>query len=86
MVNSDNTLDDFNRNTTLAAEAFSLWKSNGTGPLSVGGATQFGWLRIPEAEAFFESFGIDDPSAGRTSAHFEHLPSVSQKSGYTHLL
>ncbi|PIL22610.1 hypothetical protein GSI_15300 [Ganoderma sinense ZZ0214-1] len=73
-VNSNNTVDDLNRNATLAAEALSLWQANGSGPYSLGGSTQFGWLRIPEAETFFQGLGVDDPNAGPTSAHFEHIP------------
>ena len=77
VVNSNNTVDDLNRNATLAAEALSLWQANGSGPYSLGGSTQFGWLRIPDAQTFFEGLGVDDPSAGPTSAHFEHIPTVS---------
>ena len=81
-MNSSNTLDDLRRNATLAAEALSLWQTNGTGPFSLATSTQFGWLRIPQAETFFKSFGVDDPSAGLTSAHFEHIPAVGDIPGH----
>ncbi|PIL22601.1 hypothetical protein GSI_15290 [Ganoderma sinense ZZ0214-1] len=73
LANSNNTLDNLHRNNTLAAEALALWQINGTGPLVLGGSSQFGWLRIPQATDFFQSFGISDPSPGLTSAHFELL-------------
>ena len=76
-VNSNNTLDNLRRNSTLAAEALALWKINGTGPLGLGGSTQFGWLRVPGATEFFRSFGIRDSSPGLTSAHFELIAIVS---------
>ncbi|EJF63363.1 alcohol oxidase [Dichomitus squalens LYAD-421 SS1] len=74
VANSTNTLDDLHRNSTLAAEALALWKINGTGPLGLGAASQFGWLRVPNATGFFRSLGVEDPSAGETSAHFEQIP------------
>ena len=58
------------------AEALALWEHNATGPLSLGPAGQFGWLRVPEPQSFFSSFGIPDPSAGPTSAHFELIAQV----------
>ena len=75
-VNSNNTLDDLHRNSTLAAEALAQWEHNGTGPYTLGPASLFGWLRIPDAEEFFASYGIPDPSAGPTSAHFELITTV----------
>ncbi|KAI1790122.1 alcohol oxidase [Ganoderma leucocontextum] len=74
IVNSNNTLDNLGRNSTFAAEALALWQINGTGPLGLGAASQFGWLRVPQAPKFFQSLGINDPSAGSTSAHFELIP------------
>lgn len=74
-VNSNLTLDDINRNSTLAAQALAQWQVNGTGPLGLSPASQFGWLRV--SDSVFESFGIEDPSAGPTSAHFELIPVVS---------
>lgn len=76
-VNSNNTLDNLRRNSTIAAEALALWQINRTGPLVLSTSGQFGWLRVPKAADFFHSFGINDPSAGPTSAHFELIPSVS---------
>ncbi|EJF63375.1 alcohol oxidase [Dichomitus squalens LYAD-421 SS1] len=77
-VNSTNTLDDLQRNATAAAEALALWKANATGPLSVAaGSSQFGFVRIPNATAFFQQFGVEDPSAGPTSGHIEHIPTNS---------
>ncbi|KAM5534951.1 hypothetical protein V8D89_011324 [Ganoderma adspersum] len=73
-VNSNNTFDNLRRNSTLAAEALALWQINGTGPLVLSTSSQFGWLRVPEAADFFQSFGMSDPSAGSTSAHFELIP------------
>ncbi|KAI0313145.1 hypothetical protein OF83DRAFT_1213269 [Amylostereum chailletii] len=68
-VNSTNTLDNLRLNATLAAEALDLWKINGTGPLGLGPANQFGWLRVPQNSSVFVN--ESDPSAGPTSAHFE---------------
>ncbi len=77
LVNSNNTLDNLRRNSTLAAEALALWQINGTGPLGLGVSSQFGWLRVPQVTDFFKSFGISVPSAGPTSAHFALIPTVS---------
>ncbi|KAI0314889.1 GMC oxidoreductase-domain-containing protein [Amylostereum chailletii] len=60
-VNSTNTLDNLRLNATLAAEALDLWRVNSTGPLGLGPASQFGWLRVPQNSSV----------AGPTSAHFE---------------
>ena len=76
VVNSNDTLDDLHRNSTLMAEALAQWQHNGTGPLSLGPSGQFGWLHVPEAQAFFAPFGIEDPKAGPTSAHFELIVTV----------
>ncbi|KAI0311429.1 alcohol oxidase [Amylostereum chailletii] len=68
-VNSTTTLDNLKQNATLAAAALDLWKINGTGPLGLSPANQFGWLRVPANASTFEE--APDPSAGPTSAHFE---------------
>ncbi|KAI0754898.1 alcohol oxidase [Daedaleopsis nitida] len=74
-VNSDDTLDNIRRNTTLAAELISQWEVDGTGPMGLAPSSQFGWLRVPDSANFFASLGLDeDPSAGPTSAHFEMIP------------
>ena len=85
-VNSNNTLDNVRRNSTFASQALVLWQINGTGPLSLGTASQYGWLRVPQAADFFQSFGIGDPSAGPTSAHFELIPVVSLKISVSFLI
>ena len=79
MANSTNTLDDLQRNATAVSEALALWQAKSLGPLSIAaGSSQFGFIRIPNASAFFEQFGVEDPSAGPTSAHIEHIPTVSR--------
>ena len=77
LVNSNNTLDNLVRNSTFAAQALAQWQIDGTGQLGLSDVSQFGWLRVPQATDFFHSFGISDPSAGLTSAHFELIPFVS---------
>ncbi|RPD62462.1 alcohol oxidase [Lentinus tigrinus ALCF2SS1-7] len=72
-VNSTNTLDNIARNATLAAQVLAQWQANGTGPLSLGGGTQRGFLRINDSDSFFASLGTSDPSAGPTSAHYEFI-------------
>ncbi|KAI0712308.1 alcohol oxidase [Earliella scabrosa] len=72
LVNSNNTLDDVHRNSTLEAELLTQWQNNGTGLLALGPANQLGWLRVNSS--LFTSLGEEDPSAGPTSAHFELIP------------
>ncbi|KAI0720530.1 alcohol oxidase [Cerioporus squamosus] len=71
LVNSTDTLDNIQRNATLAAAVLAKWRANGTGPLGLGGGNQRGFLRINDSDAFFASLGTSDPSAGPTSAHYE---------------
>ncbi|KAJ7599875.1 aryl-alcohol oxidase [Mycena floridula] len=71
-VNSTDTLDDLNRNATVAARALKQWNETRTGPLvSFSGVNQLGWLRIPDNSSIYSEFA--DPAAGPNTAHFELL-------------
>ena len=82
-MNSNDTLDNLRLNSTFAAEALAQWQVNGTGPLGLAGGSQWGWLHVPNASDFFAAFGVADPSAGPTSAHFEMIASVCSESSPT---
>ncbi|TFK91941.1 GMC oxidoreductase [Polyporus arcularius HHB13444] len=71
LVNSTDTLDNLQRNATLAAAVLAEWQTNHTGPLVLGGGSQRAFLRINDSDAFFASLGTSDPSAGPTSGHYE---------------
>ena len=75
-VANANSLDDTHRDSAIAAAVLHEWEVNRTGPIVSGAASQLAWLRIPDADQFFAEFGIEDPSAGPTSAHFEILVQV----------
>jgi len=76
LVNTTDTLDNVNRNTTLFAQTLSQWQQNRTGPfVSSAGINHVAWLRVPNNATIWSQFS--DPAAGQNSAHFEFLFFVS---------
>ncbi|KAJ6518186.1 alcohol oxidase [Mycena vitilis] len=71
LVNSDNTYETVERNTSLAAAQFAEWNTSRTGPLVDPTGGPKGWLRIPGNSSIFEKF--PDLSAGPNTAHYELL-------------
>ncbi|KAJ7790180.1 alcohol oxidase [Mycena olivaceomarginata] len=71
LVNSNNTFETAERNSTLAAEQLAQWNATRTGPLVDSTASQLGWLRIPDNSSIFEHF--PDPASGPSTAHYELL-------------
>ncbi|KAG6902090.1 hypothetical protein C0995_004441 [Termitomyces sp. Mi166 len=69
LVNSTDTLDTLNRNSTLMEEALRQWNKTRTGPLVVNIFNNLGWIRLPSNASIFSQF--QDPSAGPHTAHFE---------------
>lgn len=69
------TRDPLVQNKTFAAAQLAQWQDNRTGELSLGAASQLGWLRIPNDSSIYKT--VDDPSAGPTSAHYEIILTVS---------
>ncbi|KAJ7871788.1 aryl-alcohol-oxidase from pleurotus Eryingii [Mycena leptocephala] len=68
-VNSNDTYETAERNTTLAAEQFTQWNTSRTGPLVDNPTSHLGWLRIPDNSSIFEKF--PDPAAGPNTSHYE---------------
>jgi len=66
------TLDDINRNATLAAGDLAQWQQNRNNPFSNAPATQLGWFRLPENTTLFNA-SVPDPSSGPNSPHFEMI-------------
>lgn len=80
-VNSNATFDDIARNATLAAEEFAKWQQTEQGPMVNTLLNHLAWLRVPKSEAtFWQKFR--DPAAGKNTAHYELLFSVSR--GHVH--
>ncbi|KAF8199805.1 aryl-alcohol oxidase precursor [Mycena galopus ATCC 62051] len=71
LVNSTNTFDNADRNATLDSEELEQWLATKTGPLVDIGASQIGWLRLPDNSSILQNF--PDPSSGPLSPHFEML-------------
>ncbi|KAF9451443.1 GMC oxidoreductase [Macrolepiota fuliginosa MF-IS2] len=72
LVNSTETFEKAERNTTVAAEQLAEWEKNEQGPLVDTLLDHLAWLRIPNNEmAFWDNF--EDPAAGNHTAHFEFL-------------
>ncbi|KAJ7822586.1 alcohol oxidase [Mycena leptocephala] len=69
LVNSNDTYETAERNTTLAAEQFAQWNASRTGPLVDNPLSHMGWLRIPDNSSIFEKF--PDPAAGPNTSHYE---------------
>ncbi|KAJ7806299.1 aryl-alcohol-oxidase from pleurotus Eryingii [Mycena olivaceomarginata] len=71
LVNSTDTWETAERNTTLAAEQLAQWNTTGTGPLGDSPLTHLGFFRIPDNSSIFKTFS--DPAAGPNTAHFEFM-------------
>ncbi|KAJ7881442.1 aryl-alcohol oxidase [Mycena leptocephala] len=69
LVNSNDTFETAERNTTLAADQFAQWNTSRTGPLVDNPLSHMGWLRIPDNSSIFEKF--PDPAAGPNTSHYE---------------
>ncbi|KAJ7653798.1 aryl-alcohol-oxidase from pleurotus Eryingii [Mycena rosella] len=65
MVNSDNTWETAERNTTMALEEFAQWNATRTGPLVDFPGSLFGWVRA-DLEGKFP-----DPAAGPNTPHYQ---------------
>ncbi|KIK58972.1 hypothetical protein GYMLUDRAFT_44993 [Collybiopsis luxurians FD-317 M1] len=71
LVNSTQTMDDINRNTTVSDEDEAEFNKTGMGPLVDSSAgNQIAFFRVDES--LTERYG--DPSAGRDSPHLEMIP------------
>ncbi|KAJ7745461.1 aryl-alcohol oxidase [Mycena maculata] len=71
LVNSTDSLDDANRNATLAAEELAQWNATWTGPLVDTVSNQLRWLCLPDDSRILQD--VPNPSAGPSSAHSELL-------------
>ncbi|KAJ6518207.1 aryl-alcohol-oxidase from pleurotus Eryingii [Mycena vitilis] len=71
LVNSNDTYETAERDTSLAAAQFAQWNTTRTGPLAAPPGGTKGWLRIPNNSSVFKSFR--DPTAGPNTAHYELL-------------
>jgi hypothetical protein len=74
-VNSTDTPDTFVDNATLAKEVEKRWNNTHTGPLVAPQAGWLGWFRHNLSLPIWD--GIEDPSSGPNSAHYEMITSVS---------
>ncbi|KAJ7286791.1 pyranose dehydrogenase [Mycena rebaudengoi] len=70
-VNSTQTIDSINQNSTLFNEAFAEWNKSHTGPFVEFGVTHLAWLRLDEDAPIFADH--PDPSAGPDTPHIEFL-------------
>ncbi|KAI0800026.1 alcohol oxidase [Fomes fomentarius] len=74
----DDLSDAVARNQTLFDSLFAVWQANRTGLFAKGASNQIGWFRMPDADLVWHEKGVIDPSAGRTSPHYE----LTFKSGW----
>jgi len=71
-VNSTDTLDTINRNSTLFAQTLNEWQQSRMGPfVTSAGVNHAAWLRVQNNATIWGQFA--DPAAGPNSAHFEFL-------------
>ncbi|KAJ7242968.1 GMC oxidoreductase-domain-containing protein [Mycena rebaudengoi] len=68
-VNSTETIDSVNQNSTRFDEAFAEWNKSHTGPFVEFGATHVAWLRLDDDAPIFVDH--PDPSAGPNTPHIE---------------
>ena len=73
-VNSTDTPDTFLNNATLAAEVERRWNETHTGPLVAPQGRWVGWFRHNLSLPIWK--GIEDPSSGPNSAHYEMITGV----------
>jgi choline dehydrogenase-like flavoprotein len=74
-INATFTPDDYARNATALAQTLQQWEDTRTGQFATPPATQIGWFRLPDHSPIFGTF--QDPSAGKTSPHYEFIFAVS---------
>ncbi|KAG6855538.1 hypothetical protein H0H87_001394 [Tephrocybe sp. NHM501043] len=72
LVNSTDTFDELNCNSSLAEDAFRQWNESRTGPLVVSTFNHIGFLRLPSNSSIFTQY--QDPSAGPHTPHLELMP------------
>ena len=77
-VTGNQTFDNANYDANLAAEEFSEWSNQHTGPLVDSPTNQLGFFKIPSNSSIFQQY--PNPAAGPTSSNFELIFSVR---GYT---
>ncbi|KAJ7276976.1 GMC oxidoreductase-domain-containing protein, partial [Mycena rebaudengoi] len=68
-VNSTETFDSINQNSTRFDEAFAEWNKSRTGPFVELGVTHVAWLRLDDDAPIFVDH--PDPSAGPNTPHIE---------------
>ncbi|KAJ7277011.1 aryl-alcohol oxidase [Mycena rebaudengoi] len=68
-VNSTETFDSINQNSTRFDEAFAEWNKSHTGPFVELGVTHVAWLRLDDDAPIFVDH--PDPSAGPNTPHIE---------------
>ncbi|KAG6825963.1 hypothetical protein H0H93_016942, partial [Arthromyces matolae] len=71
LVNSTDTFETALRNQTLAELQVREWNQSHQGPYAASTFNVAGWLRLGDED--FKKFGIEDPSAGPNSAHYEFI-------------
>ncbi|KDR77821.1 hypothetical protein GALMADRAFT_245927 [Galerina marginata CBS 339.88] len=69
LVNSNETYDAFNRNSTLQSEEIQIWKTTREGVFVNGIAQHIGFVRVSDNSPIFHS--SPNPSSGPNSPHFE---------------
>lgn len=75
-VNTTDTEDDLERNTTIFDRHLAQWNANRTGLLTQTGYRHMLFDRVPDNAPIFRT-GFKDPSSGPTCPHFEIFPAVS---------
>jgi hypothetical protein len=85
LVNSTNTFETAQRNSTIANEQLEEWEAKEQGPLVDNPLDHLAWLRVPDNDrAIWDEF--KDPSAGNQTAHYELLFAVSSSIFQTYLV
>ncbi|RDB17150.1 Pyranose dehydrogenase 3 [Hypsizygus marmoreus] len=78
-VASNETYDDFNRNSEVRAQAVQQWRVNGTGFLVNSIVDQLVFMRLPKGDKALSM--IKDPAAGPNTPHYELLISNGKPIG-----
>ncbi|KAF7346604.1 GMC oxidoreductase [Mycena sanguinolenta] len=78
-VNSTQTIDPIEQNTTLFNEAYAQWNATHTGPFTNIAETHIAWTRLDASSPIFEN--VTDPSAGPKTPHIEILVGTGSGSG-----
>ncbi|KAJ7643628.1 aryl-alcohol oxidase [Roridomyces roridus] len=69
LVNSTQTVDSIEQNTTRFNEAYAQWNESHSGPFVAIPDTHLGWSRLDADSEIFES--IRDPASGPNAPHIE---------------